>query len=221
MTGRERDRWVALALGGAVAAQGLMLLYLGQLGGRVAAQTVLVFLASGVLTHQAWMFRGQLSHRVDMILVMLAMGGLGMILGWWIDFGWQPAAAWMREGQPSPHPWSFWSKVWSWMTGLMLVGSIPPSLAWTRCARLARLSRRRWVSTHLLGNAAMVAGMIWTNRWIGHAVGRLAGSLVVGAHVAMLAGMAVGMAVGMWLCEAALGLRPWREGPFPFEHDRG
>jgi hypothetical protein len=196
-----------------------MLLYLGQLGGRVAVQTILVFVALGLLTHQAWVYRGQLTHRVDMILVMLALGGLGMIIGWWIDFGWQPAPGWMRLGQANPHPWSFWSKVWSWMTALMLLGAIPPSLVWTRCARMARLDRRRWVSTHVIGNAAMVAGMIWTNRWIGRALGQLAGSLVVGAHTAMLAGMVIGMAGGMWVGEAVLGLRPWREGPVPLEDD--
>ncbi|HNX48738.1 MAG TPA: hypothetical protein PKL08_01125 [Thermoanaerobaculaceae bacterium] len=213
MSGHSRNRWVAWVLGGAVAAQGLMLLYLGQLTGRVAAQTVLVLVALGVLTHQAWEHRVGLPHRVDMILVMLALGGLGMIIGWWIDFGMAPAPSWLRLGGMAPRPWSFWSRVWSWMTGLMLLGAIPPSLAWTRCARLARLSRRRWVSTHLLGNAAMVAGMIWTNRWLGRTVGHLAGSLVVGAHVAMLLGMTIGMTAGMWLGEAALGLRPWREDP--------
>lgn len=221
MRGRDRNWWVASVLGGAVVAQGLMLLYLGQLGGRVAVQAMLVFVALGLLTHQAWVYRGQLTHRVDMILVMLALGGLGMIIGWWIDFGWQPAPGWMRLGQSSPHPWSFWSRVWSWMTALMLLGAIPPSLAWTRCARLAREGWRRWVSTHLIGNVAMVAGMIWTNRWIGRAVGRLAGSLVVGAHVAMLTGMVVGMAAGMWAGEAVLGLRPWREGPVPLEDGSG
>lgn len=215
MTTRDRDRWVAWVLGGAVAAQGLILLYLGQLGGKVAVQTVLAYVALAVLTHQAWVFRGQLTHRVDMILVMLALGGLGMIIGWWIDFGFGPAPEWMRLGAAMPHPWSFWGKVWSWMTALMLLGAIPPSLFWTRCARLARSSRRRWVSTHLLGNAAMVAGMIWTNRWVGRAVGSLAGSLVVGAHTAMLAGMVIGMAAGMWLGEAILGLRPWAEEDVP------
>jgi len=152
---------------------------------------------------------------------MLALGGLGMIIGWWIDFGWQPAPGWMRLGQSSPHPWSFWSRVWSWMTALMLLGAIPPSLAWTRCARLAREGWRRWVSTHLVGNVAMVAGMVLTNRWIGRAVGRLAGSPVVGAHVAMLTGMVVGMAAGMWAGEAVLGLRPWREDPVPLEDRSG
>lgn len=213
MKGRNRDRLVAWVLAGAVAAQGFMLLDFGQLGGWVAMQTVLAFAVLAALTHQAWVYRWQLTHRVDMILVMLALGGLGMIVGWWIDFGMAPAPAWMRLGGMAPRPWSFWSRVWSWMTGLMLLGAIPPALAWTRCARLARRSRRRWVSTHLLGNAAMVAGMIWTNRWLGRAVGHLAGSLVVGAHVAMLLGMTIGMAAGMWLGEAALGLRPWRRDP--------
>jgi hypothetical protein len=109
------------------------------------------------------------------------------------------------------HGGSFWPMVFSWMTGLMLLGAIPPGLLLTRCADLARTSTRRWVSTHLVGNALMIAGMVW----LGHAIGPMltawTGSAILGGHLGMLLGMLLGMEVGMFLGEAALGLAPWRE----------
>jgi hypothetical protein len=106
---------------------------------------------------------------------------------------------------------TFWPMVFSWMTGLMLLGAIPPGLAFTRCADLARTSRRRWLSTHLIGNALMIAGMIWLGHWIGPILARWTGSAIIGGHVGMLAGMLLGMEAGMFLGEALLGLQPWRE----------
>jgi hypothetical protein len=215
-THRASQLW-SLALGAAAAAQGAWLVYLGRLSGAAAAQCLILAAALGLLVQQAWVHRGALNHRVDMLLVMLALGGLGMIVGWWIDFGCTAAPEWLRAGAMAPRPWRFWDKVWSWMTGLMLVGGIVPSLLITRCARLARRSRRRFVTTHIVGNVAMVAGMIWWNRLYGRAIGRLLGSYVVGAHLAMLVGMGVGMAAGMWLGEALVGLAPWRETPVPLD----
>jgi hypothetical protein len=207
----SRDAIVGWALGAALLAQGAMLVYLGELPLRTALQCLLVAAALGVATAYAWRERLRMNHRVDMAIVMAAFGGLGMAVGWWVDFGLGRAPLWMRLGVAAPGPWSFWGKVFSFMTLGMLVAAIPPSLALTRCARLARESRRRWVATHILGNVTMVAGMIVVNRWLGRAIGRLAGSLVVGAHVAMMLGMILGMVAGMWLGEALLGLRPWRE----------
>jgi hypothetical protein len=101
--------------------------------------------------------------------------------------------------------------VGSWMTGLMLLAAVPPGLFLTRCAELARSGWRRWVSTHLVGNGLMVAGMVWLGHAVGPSVADLTGSAVVGGHVAMLLGMLVGMEAGMFLGEATLGLEPWRE----------
>jgi hypothetical protein len=101
--------------------------------------------------------------------------------------------------------------VFSWMTGLMLLGAIPPGLLWTRCAQLARSGWRRWVSTHLVGNALMVAAMVWIGHWAGPFLTTWTGSAVLGGHLGMLGGMLVGMEAGMFLGEAALGLKPWRE----------
>lgn len=205
------DRGVALALGTATFLQGVLLVRMAELSGRPAFQTLLVAGAVGLVVQQAWRNRGLLSHRVDMALVMLAGGGLGMVIGWWIDLTLHPGQLHGCCGGGG----SVWRSVFSWMTGLMLAGAIPPSLVLTRCARLARSSRRLWVSTHLLGNAAMIAAMIAGGRLFGRSLGELVGSRLVGGHVAMVIGMVAGMVAGMWLGEALLGLRPWRSQPVP------
>lgn len=196
-----KDRAVALALASAVYGQALMLVLLGRLSGRTLLQTLLLGALLGVVTHQVWTHRGLLSHRVDMLVVMAAFGGFGMIVGWWIDFGFGPAA--MRPGH------TVWGAVFSWMTGLMLLGSIPPAFPLTRCALLARGHPRRWISTHVVGNLAMVAAMIAGGRLLGRPLTALTGSFAIGHHVGMVIGMVIGMFAGMWLGELALGLRPW------------
>jgi len=202
---------VATALGAATFLQGVLLVRMADLAGSLALQTLLVAGAVGLVVQQAWRHRGLLSHRVDMALVMLAGGGLGMLIGWWIDLRLNPEQLHGCCGGGG----SVWSSVFSWMTGLMLAGAIPPSLFLTRCARLARTSRRLWVSTHLIGNTAMVAAMIAGGRLFGRTLGAAVGSRLVGGHVAMVIGMVLGMVAGMWLGEALLGLRPWRSQPVP------
>ncbi len=213
-----RDRTVGWILGGAVLAQGALLVAMGHLGLRQGVQTVAAAAALAVLVQQAWRFRMGMNHRVDMLLVMGAAGGLGMLLGWAAD-GWAGTAmgGMLRAaGVAAVCPahaggGGFRHMVFSFMTGGMLLAAVPASLAWTRCARLARRNRRRWVSTHLAGNAAMVAVMIWLGHLLAPGLARLAGSPVVGMHVGMVLGMLVGMEGGMFVSEALLGLRPWRE----------
>jgi hypothetical protein len=255
----------------AIICQGLGVVYLGRLVGRDAIQVGVVAVVLGILVAQAWRHRLLLNHRIDMLLVMGAFGGLGMLAGWWVDLGFQPPppeagfhAAMGHGCSSSPQPLDggatgccaptegqdavetssdihskaphaeppaipdtgnndrpaseaahggggSWTMVTSWMTALMLLAAIPPGLAWTRCADLARSGWRRWVSTHIVGNVAMVVGMVW----IGHAVGPLLahtlGSNVLGGHLAMLGGMLAGMEIGMLAGEAVLGLKPWQE----------
>jgi hypothetical protein len=119
----------------------------------------------------------------------------------------QPVAAAMTSSAGG----GFWAMALSWMTGLMLLGAVPPAFFLTRCAELARSGWRRWVSTHLIGNLLMICGMIWLGHWIGPGLGRLLGSNAVGAHLGMLLGMLIGMEAGMFAGEAVLGLKPWRE----------
>lgn len=231
MSGGRADRWVAYGLGAAVFLQGLAMVFLGRLAVRPAVQVLAVAGALAALTFEAWRRRMRLNHRVDMLLVMGALGGLGMIAGWWVDLGFTapPADASFHVAMgcaPAEAPGqgacctapaegaaggSFWPMVTTWMTGLMLAFAVPAALPLTRCAQLARTGWRRWVSTHLVGNVAMVALMIVVGHWLGPALGRLTGSNVVGGQVAMVLGMLVGMEAGMFLGEAALGLAPWRE----------
>lgn len=227
-----KDRTVGWLLGGAVLAQGALLLVMGRLGLRQGVQTMVAAGAVAILVQQAWRFRMRMNHRVDMLLVMAAVGGLGMLLGWAAD-GWagtamgamlQPASeahaccAHAGGAAPAGGGGGFWSMVFSFMTGGMLLAAIPASVAWTRCAKLARQGWRRWVSTHLAGNAAMVAVMIWLGHLLAPGLARLTGSPVVGMHVGMVLGMLAGMEGGMFVSEALLGLKPWREitlGPVP------
>jgi hypothetical protein len=210
---RLSDRGVSVALGAATALQGVLLVPMGHLQGRVAFQTILVAGALGLAVQQAWRHRRQLDHHVDMGLVMLAFGGLGMLVGFWIDLAALPA------GHTGRVYATVWHAVFSWMTGLMLLAAIPPAIPLTRCAALARTSRARWFITHILGNAAMIAGMIAGGRLLGAAAGTLLGAPVVGHHLAMVVGMVIGMELGMVAGEAVAGLKPWvrLEVPLPGE----
>ncbi len=195
---RRRDARVGWSLAVATTMQGIILVPLAHLSGSLAVQVVLVAAALGATVRLAWMVRAQLDHHVDMALVMLAFGGLGMIVGWWID---------MALGL-HPYP-TVWRAVFSLMTGLMLLGAVPPAVVLTRCAELARRSRRRWVVTHVVGNLAMIVGMIAGGRGFGAALGGVIGSRLVGGHLAMVIGMVVGMELGMIVGEALAGFRPW------------
>ena len=214
MIGSTKDGLVAAILAIAVVAQGAALVVMDGLGFRPALQVMVVVVPAAATVDQTWRIRGRLNHRVDMFLVMLAAGGLGMLLGMGLDQELAERAAGAMGHAPSHHGHhdsSPWSALWTWMTGLMLLFSIPASLAWTRCAELARSGWRRWISTHLVGNAAMVIAMVWFGHWFGQALGRLTGAPMTGHHLAMLIGMLFGMEAGMLLGETVLGLRPWAE----------
>lgn len=238
----------ALSLGLAIVAQGVGCVAMDGLWNARGLQILLVSLLLGAAFHETWCNRMRIDHHIDMLLVMAAFGGLGMLIGTRIDMALServPAAYpertvmsgheslhGMNEAGPSvmhdmnqntSHDMSseaghsgglswgrFWNSVFSWMTGLMLVGAIVPGLFMTRCARLARESRRRWIATHLFGNAGMIVGMILTGVWIGHALGMQMGAMVTGHHLAMLIGMLVGMTVVQLAAETAFGLKPWR-----------
>lgn len=231
-------QWIALLLALAVALQGVIMAWLDRLRGPALVQCLLISLALAVAAHELWRNRRRLDHRIDMALVMMALGGLGMLAGTWIDMA-QAGGAGHGHGQTvqpakplppcchaapadaspaSPPPSSGSSGFWggfyraltSWMTILMLLGGIPPSLVLSRCCRLARLSWRRWWATHIAGNLGMLTGMILAGMAFGPALGERLGAMVSGHHLAMLAGMLVGMELAQFLAEAALGLRPWR-----------
>ena len=212
MAAMTRDRWIGAALAAAVFLQGVNLLLLGRLSGRPAIQVLAVTAALALVTHEAWRFRMRLNHRVDMLLVMGAFGGLGMIIGWWIDLGFEPKPANACSGCYASGPW--WTGAFTWMTALMLVAAIPPGVLWTRCASLATGNWRRWISTHVIGNVVMVVGMLLVGRWLGSPLAALMGSVPVAHHTAMMLGMLGGMEIGMFAGEAVFGLKPWHDLSF-------
>lgn len=214
MSTTSRDAAVAMLLALAVVAQGVGLIVMDGLGFRPGLQLMVVTVALAAAVGQTWRVRGRLNHRIDMLLVMLAAGGVGMLAGMAIDQWIAAAGVEAGRGAAAHHchqDASPWAAVWTWMTGLMLLLAIPASLAWTRCAALARTGWRRFVSTHLVGNAAMVVAMVWFGHWFGPALGRLIRAPMTGHHLAMVMGMLLGMEAGMLLGEAVLGLRPWQE----------
>lgn len=210
----------APALAAATAGQGGVLVLLDRPTPVAALQVLLVTLALAAVVHEVWRNRLRIDHRVDMLLTMLAFGGLGMALGTVIDraITTEPAVAMaMHHGhhghQPSADagwPRLLIEQSLTWMTGMMLIGGILPSLFMTRCAVLARRSRRRLLSTHVVGNIGMVVGMIAGGHVLGGTLGGALGLMETGHHVAMLAGMLAGMTVAQFAAEVVLGLRPWR-----------
>jgi hypothetical protein len=208
----SRDGAVAAALGAAVLAQGALVVAAAPLRGRTAAQAIVLSAALALLTDQAWRHRLRLHHRVDMTLVMFSLGGLGMIVGSWADAGFASLAstgpACCDAGASARG--AILGPVLSWMTALMLLFSIPPSLFLTRCAALARRSVRHGIAMHVAGNAGMIAGMIAAGRILGGFLGDALGSAPLGAHLAMLGGMLLGMPTAELAAQVLLGLRPWR-----------
>ena len=207
---RRRETIVAAALGLAVFLQAVGLVVRGELPLSSTVQLLAVGLGAAAAVAVTWRTRMRLNHRIDMLLVMAGVGGLGMLLGSWVDAWMAPAASMGHHGMHH-HAASAWAMVPTFMTGMMLITAIPAAVALTRCAELARTSLRRFLSTHVVGNAVMVVAMVWVGHWLGPGLGGLTGSFAVGHHLAMLLGMLVGMELGMFAGEAALGLKPWRE----------
>lgn len=78
-------RNVALALALAVAAQGIILMILDPMGPLALIQAGFVTLGLAWATYEVWRNRLRIDHRIDMFLVMMAFGGLGMVIGTSID----------------------------------------------------------------------------------------------------------------------------------------
>lgn len=163
---------IALALAIAVAAQGVVLWHWG-----ASAQYAVAGLAAAVTAHQGWAVRRLLPPHADMLLIMLGFGGFGMLAGSWVDSGFGRPLFCHAHG------------LVSWMTLLMLAGSVPPGVAWSRCLDPLRSRPLRLAAAVLIDTAGMLAGM-----WL---AGRLLAAALGNSHVAMLAGMLAGMALAM------------------------
>jgi hypothetical protein len=101
--------------------------------------------------------------------------------------------------------------VFSWMTGLMLLGAIPPGLLWDPLCP-AGAEWMAAVGLHPPRRQRPDGGGHGVDRPLGGPfLTTWTGSAVLGGHLGMLGGMLVGMEAGMFLGEATLGLQPWRE----------
>ncbi len=161
-------------------------------------QWYLLSVLAALVAYQAWMAREKLPAHFDMLFLMGALGGLGMMLGTWIDKGFPVSPP---PPPPMPRPPSL-RPVATWMTWLMLLFAVPPGALWSRC--LAPMRRRpAWLAFALLLDAVgMVTGMIlvasvWTRPLM-----KLTGSHFSAHHLAMLVGMLAGMLPAMLLRDA-------------------
>lgn len=192
------NRTVALALAATTLIQGV---WMG-LWSPAGFQWHLVSLAAALAVYQAWMARDRLPAHLDMLLLMAAFGGLGMMVGTWIDKGFPlvpppPPAA---PRPPSLRPLA------TWMVWLMLLAAVPPSAFWSRCLEPVR-RRPGWLAFALvLDVAGMLAGMILAASWWTRPLMRLTGSHFSAHQLAMLAGMLGGMLPAMLLRDAVFRL---------------
>ena len=135
-----------------------------------------------LLAFYFWRWRRFLNSHVDMLLIMCASGGLGMLLG-------MPMPSHAAHSANSAALWRMC--VW------MFVFGFAPALLFSRCMRTAyRHGYLLWAL--LIDCSAMLAGM-----WISSQV-RLGHEhwTAIGRHLTMLGGMTVGMIFGMWIRSA-------------------
>lgn len=200
-----RDPWVGWLAGGVAVALGLQGLLLGHLGALGPWASALLALGFGLAGITAWNWRGWWAVRPyrASFVAMLAVGNLGMLLGWWADAGWAPA---IREGvclcgcQESHFGAGLWGG-WAWMHVGMLAFSLPP-VWWEQRVRLRQGGRPDWRWLACL--AFMFLGM-QAGAWavMGMFPGQPQWQLL-----ASYAGMTVGMTVAMLV---VCGPRLWAE----------
>jgi hypothetical protein len=128
-----------------------------------------------------------------MTLAMLGPGNLGMILGWWIDAGFQPLLTAFGGGcchanvDPLRHvlamPWMY--------VGMLLFG-LPPML------RDLPATASKWAHAGyaLLASLGMVLGMSYGTA-LAHTLSGGRGTI---GFLAVLTGMSLGMLAGMFFC---------------------
>jgi hypothetical protein len=145
-----------------------------------------------LLVATLWRARFYFNPHADMLLIMFASGGFGMLLG-------------MPLSHHMSHMVDF--TIWRMCAGMLLFG-FAPAVAFSRCLRAAR-QRGVLAVALLIDFSAMLAGM-----WLSTRV-RIGPDeqLVFNRHLAMLGGMMLGMIAGMWIRSVFLlpvGSQTWR-----------
>lgn len=85
MSASRHNRWIAASLALFTAAQTAFLAWAGALPARIAPEAWLVTGVFAFVLAQIWLLRHMLPAHTDMLVLMLAWGGFGMLLGWYLD----------------------------------------------------------------------------------------------------------------------------------------
>ena len=205
------ERGVAASIAGFLLAQVSLLARSNALPPAYTIEIWIVSLVLALLGVQAWLVRRYLPSHMDMLLLMLAWGGFGMLWGWQLDGG---LAAMQSHGAPHAmhggamggmHAGATHVSGLRWMSAmnaLMLLFAFPPSLAWARCLAAYRAFPLRLSWVLALDALGMILGMMAGGRALGPTLGMLLSAPAFAHHLAMLIGMLAGMA-------ATMALRPW------------
>lgn len=174
---RPLNRLIGAWLGVAVLLQALAIAAAGSLSYGQIAQLFMGAICLTLLVMSLWQWRIHLNAHADMLLIMFASGGLGMLLA-----------------MPSHESHGMDFVAWGRTCGGMIILGLVPAIVFSRCLRAARRDGRLLWSL-LIDSAAMLAGM-----WVVNCAKTEHGEwMVLTRHVSMLGGMTLGMVAGMWI----------------------
>jgi hypothetical protein len=172
---RSMDRLIGLWLGFAVFLQALLIAAIAPMSRAQALQFLLGAICLMLLVTYLWRSRLYLNSHVDMLLIMFASGGLGMLLG-------------MSSHMSHAADFTVW---WPMCAGMFVLG-LAPAIAFGRCLRAAR--RHGYLLRALLiDSSAMLAGM-WLSAFVTIGHGEW---MMMSRYFTMLGGMMLGMIAGM------------------------
>jgi heavy metal translocating P-type ATPase len=197
---RFRERLLALG-GAALAAQGPIVAALAGARGVNAILVVASFLVSGIALGGYFSRSRRIPRAVEMALIMLTYGNLGMIFGWWFDarFAFGPGASGScccgsAGGVLSARAIfdSFHDRPGMWLG--MILFSNAAMIPFDHCRKIAFQGSGRLASIALLllGNLASGAGMIAGGSFVVSRIGGGTAITVFGDLVGMTLGMIAG-----------------------------
>ena len=174
--------------------QGFFLIYFADLSIIEMAVAILLCLGLGFLVLKSWERRKRF-HYLDFVLVTACVGGLGMILGQWLDLQITPMHHAHIASQHS------WQHLLSFQTGLMLVFCI--AACEVLCSRhCANLTVRMRILRSFKCHVSMLAGMFVGGYMLVPALSALIKtSPLLSMHLSMLMGMVAGMWIGLGLMD--------------------
>ena len=169
--------------------QGFFLIYFADLAIIEVAMAILLCLGLGFLILKSWERRKRYRY-LDFVLVTLSVGGLGMVLGQWLDLQISPMHHAHIASQHS------WQHLFSCQTGLMLVFCI--FACEVLCSHhCANLSVRKRILGSFECHVSMLAGMFIGGYLLVPALAALIKTSLLSMHLSMLMGMVAGMWIGL------------------------